>query len=644
MTTYGGRRTLRYDAADGPVPMTSDAQGSNTFGVLLQRLRLEAGFSQEELAERAGLSRRGIADLERGARRSPRPSTVRRLSLGLGLDEGGRATLLAGARPNVHSGVTDTAGPPSLPVSSGPLVGRERELAEVRRLLGSTRLLTLTGAGGSGKTRLALEAARASADAYPDGTVLVLLASLTDAHMVAPAIANALGVRERAGVSVREVLAAYLRPRRMLLLLDNFEHLLDASQLVADLLATCPHLAVLATSREALRVHEEQEFPVLPLALPAEGDVSIPALRRCGSVQLFARRAAQACAAFAVTPDNARAVAAICARLDGLPLALELAAAWLKVLTPELLLWRLDRRLPLLAGGARDLPERQRTLRATIAWSDDLLDASDRCLFQRLAVCSGGCTLEAAETLGASVASPDRPVLKALAALVDKNLLQRQGDAGAEPRFTMLETIREYALEQLWASGELDQARQMHAAYYLTWLATADPRRSPTPTGGWVRRLDLEYDNLREAVRWCLDHRAISLVADAGTALTRYGIFRGHLREMRQWWEHALEQSVGAQPSVWPTVGFLLAMVLFLQGEPARVRPLLTESLARFRRQGDRRGTAHALLQLAYAELVDGNMTHEAVVPLLREAEGLFRELGQHEDVAWTLLGLGNAA
>jgi predicted ATPase len=307
-------------------------------------------------------------------------------------------------------------------------------------------------------------------------------------------------------------------------------------------------------------------------------------------VELFAQRAAQARPGFAVTPDNARTVAAICARLDGLPLALELGAAWLKLLTPELLLSRLERRLPLLVGGSRDLPARQRTLRATIAWSDDLLDASDRRLFQRLAVCTGGCSLEAAEALGASSAIADLPVLEGLASLVDKNLLQREDGDGLAPRFTMLETVREYALDQLRASNGLDEARLAHAAWYLGWLATADPRQWPSPSGGWVRCLDLEYNNLPAAMHCAMASGDLALVSAAGAALTRYGIFRGHFRELRQWWEEALVRSDGAEAPLWPTFAFLLAIVLFFQGDQTRVVPLLEDSLARSRLRGDKRG------------------------------------------------------
>jgi non-specific serine/threonine protein kinase len=598
-----------------------------------------AGLSQEQLADRAGLSRRGIADLERGARRSPYPNTVYQLANALRLDANDYQALFARAHPTTAE-ATNAGRLPSLPAPPSELIGRKRELAELRQRLKDTRLLTLTGAGGSGKTRLALEVARARVDAYPDGTALVLLGPLSDPDLVAPEIARILGVRERAETPLRQTLVSHLAPRKLMLILDNFEHLLDAAPLISDLLGACPKLTVLATSREALRLREEQEFPVPPLALPAiDRNASAATLMRCASVQLFGRRAAQFVPDFGVTPANSRMVADICLRLDGLPLAIELAAARMKVLSPALLLERLEHRMPLLVGGARELPPRQRTLQDTIAWSHDLLTSDDRRTFRRMGVFVGGCRLDAAQALEDLNSPPGRSALSGLISLVDKNLLRREGGPDAEPRFTMLETIREFGLEQLAGSGELEPARRAHAAYYLTWLAGADPRRSPPPAGGWVHCLDLEYANLRAAMRWSLDHGDLALVAAAGTALTRYGIFRGYFGELRRWWEEALERSSGADPSVWPTVAFLLAIVLFFQGDHERVIPLLNDSLARFRLQGHKWGTAHALLQLGWAAPLHGEL--QSAVPQLREAETLFRELEQYEDVAWTLLGLG---
>jgi predicted ATPase/DNA-binding CsgD family transcriptional regulator/DNA-binding XRE family transcriptional regulator len=608
------------------------------FALLVQRYRAAAGLSQEELAERAALSRRGISDLERGERRSPRPATVRRLVEALDLAPADRSALLASAQ---HAATLRPSQVVALPVPPSPLVGRERELAELRRLLDRSRLLTITGAGGSGKTRLALEAVRVSADDFANGAALVLLAPLADAEFVAPAIAQVLGIRDIVGRPLRETLITKLRPRQLLLMLDNFEHLLDAAPLVSDLLAACPRLTVLATSREALHLREEQQFPLPPLQLPqTDRNAAARVLFECASVELFRQRAAQFAPDFRLSPESARIVADICLRLDGLPLAIELAAARTRVLSPTLLLERLDSRLPLLVGGARDLPARQRTLRDTIGWSHELLGLDDRQLFRRLAVFAGGCTLRAAEAVSADDSVSGQSVLDGLQSLVDKNLVQRERGADDEPRFTMLETIREFALEQIQLSGELEDVRRRHAGYYLTWLAAANSRQLAEHPRGWFHRLDIEYDNLRAAVRWSLDHGDLAMVLRAGPALTRYGHLRGYLRELREWWQDALTHSVGAEPADWPTAACLLAIVLFLHRDEQAIFPLLDESLTRFRAQGHRQGMAHVLMQLGSAAPLRGDPS--AGIPLLHEADAIFCDLGQREDVAWTSMCLGN--
>ena len=495
----------------GAREMTATADRHRPFGVVLQQQRQTAGLSQQELADRAGLSRRGISDLERGKRRSPYPATVRQLADGLGLDPTRRAALLASARPQAVEeliGGLHAPPSPSLPIPSTTFIGREYELDEVRRLLTCTRLLTLTGAGGSGKTRLALEAARASSDAYVDGTALVLLAPVADPDLVAPAIAQALGVHEIAGVPLRETLVAYLRPRTLLLVLDNFEHLLVAAQLISDLLAACRNLTVLATSREALRLQDEQELSVSPLELPPP-DRAAPAadLLRCASVELFAQRSAQILPSFLLTSDTARIAADICLRLDGLPLAIELAAARIKVMSPAVLLGRLEHRLPLLIGGARDLPARQRTLRDAIAWSHDLLAPGDKCLFRRLSVFAGGCTLDAAEAFCEQDTDLGRPALDALASLVDKHLIERQDGPQGEPRFVMLETIREFALEQLEASGEAEQMRERHAELFARFAEQVEPHLGGGSRRPWLARVEADCDNFRAALRWSFEQR-----------------------------------------------------------------------------------------------------------------------------------------
>jgi len=379
---------------------------TGAFGALLRRYRLAAGLSQEALAEAAGLSPRAISALERGERRAPQQETVRLLADALALSPAERGALDGAVdrrrAPRPLAGAPPQQGLLALPVPLTPMIDREHETAAVLALLHrpDVRLLTLTGPGGVGKTRLALRVVDEARDDYPDGVVFVSLAPISDPGLVAATIAAALGVREGAGRSLRETLWAYLREREMLLVLDNVEQVVEAAGLVVDLLHRCPGLDALATSRVALRVGGEQQFAAPPLALPDPArPPTVEALGQAPAVRLLMERARRVRPDLALTAENAAAVAAIVARLDGLPLAIELAAARVKVLPPGALLARLDKRLPLLTGGARDLPARLQTMRDAIAWSYDLLDAGEQQLFRRLCVFVGGWTLEAAETV-----------------------------------------------------------------------------------------------------------------------------------------------------------------------------------------------------------------------------------------------------
>jgi predicted ATPase len=400
--------------------------------------------------------------------------------------------------PGTHSSSGE-----QLPNELSSFVGRERELAELNRLLKSKRLITLTGAGGVGKTRLALQLARASAATYEDGVALVRLGALTDAELVMPTIAQVLGLRD-VGRPVRESLIAYLRQLHLLLLLDNFEHLSSAAPLVSDLLVASPDLQVLVTSRQALHLVGEQLYPVQPLDLPAASrEARATAVEDCAAIQLFVERTRQVVPAFDVTPEITAIVADICMRMDGLPLAIEHAAARSNVLSPAHLLDRLDRRLSLLVGGARDLPARQRSLRDTISWSHDLLAPGDRRLFRRLAVFAGGFGLDAAEAVCRADIDLDSSVLDGLASLVDCNLLRAKDQMGGEPRFMMLETILEFALEQLGQSGEQQNRAERHALYFLATAEEAEMAllRGPGQVE-WFERLEQDHDNLRAALRW----------------------------------------------------------------------------------------------------------------------------------------------
>ena len=344
--------------------------------------------------------------------------------------------------------------PTNLAIPPTSLIGREAEVAAVLHLLATAgaRLLTVTGPGGTGKTRLAQEIGAEALDRYPDGVFFVDLSPLTDAALVVPAIAAALGVRESAGEPLRETLIRHLRERRLLLMLDNCEQVLESASDIATLLAACPNLSILATSREPLHIRAEREIAVAPLPFPEPGRLPpLAELTTVPAVALFVERAQAASAGFLLTAENAPAVAGICCRLDGLPLAIELAAARIKVLPPAALLARLEQRLPLLTGGGRDLPARQRTMRDAIAWSYDLLTAEEQGVFRQLAVFAGGCTLDAAETVAGQDGAVD--VFASIAALIESSLLRQEAGRAGEPRFRMLETVREYGREQLAAGG-----------------------------------------------------------------------------------------------------------------------------------------------------------------------------------------------
>jgi predicted ATPase/DNA-binding XRE family transcriptional regulator len=439
------------------------------FGELLRQFRSAGALSQDELAERTGLSRRGISDLERGLSLAPRFETVRLLADGLALAESQRAALLAAARPAPQVESPDNGGQlslGSLPVPLTRLVGREAELAALRAALldDDVRWLSLTGPGGVGKTRLAIAVAAGLQQAFPDGTVFVDLSSLSDPDLVASTIAAALGVRGVARQTVLEALMAFVADKRLLLVLDNCERLLAAAPDLVALLEICPHLTIFSTSREPFRVRGEQQVPLAPLPLPQGDRPPLGELTQSPAVALFVERATAIQPDFALSDANAVAVAAICQRLDGLPLAIELAAARVKTLPPEALWGRLERRLPLLTGGGRDLPARQRTMRDAIAWSYDLLSSQEQAFFRYLSVFAGGFTLRAAENVAPSLwqvareaASDTLATLDLVGSLVEKSLLEAVPDPaagdGEEKRFRMLEIVREFGLEQLALAG-----------------------------------------------------------------------------------------------------------------------------------------------------------------------------------------------
>ena len=528
------------------------------------------------------------------------------------------------------------AKPHNLPAQLTQLVGRTAEVGAIIEQLRrpEVRLLTLTGTGGIGKTRLALEAASELVDEHEHGAFVVDLSAIADHRHVAAAIASTLGIVDFEGPRLVDGLKDHLRRKRMLLVLDNFEQVLEAAPLLNELLVAAPGLTMLVTSRAALRVTGARAFPVPPLRVPSEQDMRIAErVSAYEAVRLFVDRAVCVKPDFTVTEENAPVVAEICHRLDGLPLAIELAAARVRLLPPAALLERLERRLALLVDGARDLPERQQTLRGAIAWSYDLLDVTERRLFRTLAVFAGGCTLEAAEAVyRATGQSAD--ALEGIASLVDKSLL-RQVESGGTARFVMLPTLREYGTEQLDAAGERDAAHRAHADYVLALAEEAAPHLRTTARRAWLDRLDAELDNFREALMWGLENDPPHALRLSG-ALHRFWMYADHFGEGRRWVDAALARTDSTEPSPDRARALLVVGQLAqdLGDGPEAVRRG-AESVAMYRELGDKEGLAYALqaLMRAYQQIDD----QAASLGPAQEAEALFRELGDRWGLGYLL-------
>ena len=568
---------------------------------------------------------------------------------------------------------------PDLPRPLTSFVGREREIAGIviRLRDDQIRLLTLTGPGGVGKTRLAIRAAAETPETYPDGMWFVALAPVRDPALVLATIAHDLEIRESAMRSPEEAIQDILRDRRSLLILDNFEHLLDAAPLIADLLTACPSLTILATSRAVLRISGEHDIVVPPMSLPNRGD-DLP-FDAADGVRLFVERARAARDDFALTQENGADIAEVCRRLDGLPLAIELAAARVRHLPPRTLLNRLGQRLPLLTGGPRDQPARLRTMRQAIAWSSDLLSPAERILFRRLAVFVGGCTLEAAEEVGRNAGDD---ALELIASLADKSLLRVAVDPDGTPRYVMLETVREFASEQLAASGEADAIRRRHAAWCLALAAEGELAAwgGPEQTT-WLDRFEAELANVRGALAWLenvgnteavlrlaaeisglwfhrgrraegfarLD-RALTAVSDATTiarakalrVLATLGMTLGSARAVA----HATECV-----ALWTELGdawraadarLVLGMVLEHRADYERAAPLLEDVAAQLDALGEPVRAAVARFHLANAALECGDAKRAEAI--FADVLALFRRGGYRWGVSGALLGLGQAA
>lgn len=536
----------------------------------------------------------------------------------------------------------------NLPTQPTPFIGREKEVAAIGQLLRreDVHLVTLTGPGGAGKTRLALQVAAELCDLFADGIHFVDLAPISDPALVIVTIAQSLSIREVSGQPLVERLKDELQRKQMLLLLDNFEQVVSAAVHVADLLANCPQLKVIVTSRMVLHVHAEQEFSVPSLSLPDPNHLlDLVTLSQYEAVALFIRRAQSVRPDFQVTNANAPAVAVICVRLDGLPLAIELAAARMKLLSPEALLARLGQPLHVLTSGPRDVVARQQTLRNTIEWSYQLLDAKEQQLFRRLSVFVGGCTLEAIEALCTSLSGAAESGLDTVAPLVDKSLLQRmEQQAGQEPRFSMLETIREYALENLAAGGETEAARRAHAAYFLRLAEEAEQGMAGPQQAVLLERLEQEHDNLRAAMQWSLeqagDGREMAL--RLGGALQPFWYVRAYFSEGRDFLERALRRSDEVAAPVRAKALHAASQLHDALGSLDRAEEFYEQSLALYRELGDTRGIASSLHLLA--DIAWGRGNFALARALGEESLMLFRELGDKRSVAYVLFHLGSLA
>jgi len=541
-----------------------------------------------------------------------------------------------------------------VPSTFTSFVGREQEVAEIGALLKQLemRLVTLLGPGGIGKTRLSLAVANAMRAYFVAGICYVGLSSISDPQLVVPTIAQELGLKESGTRPLLEQVQAFVGKQSFLLVLDNFEQVVAAAPQVEQFLAGCPNLKILVTSRTVLHLSTEQVVPVAPLALPdLAKDLTPEGIAQAAAVALFGQRARSQLPSFQVTAANAQAIAEVCVRLDGLPLAIELAAARIRLLPPQTLLARLSQSLQVLTGGPRSLPARQQTLRNTIQWSYDLLGPEEQVLFRLLSVFVGGWTLEAAEALCQQTGKADLDVLNTLSALLDNSLIQPSEQEaepeGGEPRFLMLQTICEFGLEMLLATGEREATQTAHVHFFLALAEQAEPELVGPNQAVWVARLEQEHDNLREALEWALEKVASEQAGERtevalrlSTALMDFWLMHGHYHEARSFLERGLAQSEGASASLRAKVLLATANIAGGQGDLDRQEMLAQQSLILSRELEDTRGIAVALGLLAAAAWTRGKITE--AISFTEEQVRLLRQADKSWEVAETLFHLAD--
>ncbi len=621
---------------------------NTSFGEWLKHRRRALDLTQDEFARRVGCAVSMLQKIEADQRR-PSPQMAESLARLLGIAPDQHQAFIEFARGGERAAMRATFHAPSnLPAPTTPLIGREQDVTAVcKRLMHEdARLLTLIGPPGIGKTRLALQVATEVRDCFDDGVFFVPLAPITDPDLVAPTVIQTLGFYESKRLSPLDHLYDHLRDKVMLLVLDNLEQVIAAAPVVAKLLAACPLLKVLATSRVALRVRAERQYHVLPLGLPplpsGEGP-GVRALTEYAAVALFVERAQAVQPDFYLTEANAATAAHLCHRLDGLPLAIELIAARVRLLPPAEILRRLGGRFLLQSDGLRDIDERQRTLHNAIEWSYNLLTGDEQTLFARLAVFVDGWTVDAAESVcGNGARGLATPVLDLLALLVNQSLVV-QHEINGESRFTMLETIREYALEKLEGTGEAEAMRRQHAEHYLAMMVKVGPDLDSSSV--LLNRVEREHSNLRAALKWSLDRGEVEMAARLSLAiLSLWTMHTHHLTEGRQWFRQVLAAARDYPlPACVPAkVVYSAGILAYLQSDEAAARPLLEEALTLARESKDRRTIAHALHGLSNVAMDEGQYGRVSV--LLNECLSLARQMGDRWLIAMSLNNLAEVA